>query len=43
MKLPTRRELEKKGAQITKFINQPMTEVRVASSYGLSYVLSHEF
>ena len=30
IKLPTKRDLEKKGAQMTKFINQPMTEVCVA-------------
>jgi hypothetical protein len=27
LKLPTKRELGKKGAQLTKLINQPMTEV----------------
>jgi len=31
MKLPTKRELEKKGAQITKFINQLMTESDIAT------------
>ena len=36
MKLPTKRELGKKCAQITKLINQPMTEVRTASLCGLS-------
>jgi hypothetical protein len=30
IKLPTKRDLEKKGAQMTKFINQPMTEVRAS-------------
>ena len=32
IKLPTKRDLEKKGAQITKLITQPMTEVCYASS-----------
>ena len=40
MKLPTKRELEKKNAQITKLINQPMTEVRAASSFDLSSCLA---
>lgn len=35
MKLPTKRDLEKKGAQMTKLIEQPMTEVCAASSRKL--------
>ena len=42
MKLPTKRELEKKGAQITKLINQPMTEVPTAIVWFV-FMLSHEF
>jgi hypothetical protein len=30
IKLPTKRELEKKAAQITKLVNQPRTEVCAA-------------
>ncbi|KAI0251556.1 hypothetical protein BJV78DRAFT_1282408 [Lactifluus subvellereus] len=33
-KLPTKRELEKKNAQITKLMNQPMTEVSAPPSYA---------
>jgi hypothetical protein len=40
--LPTKRDLEKKGAQMTKFINQPMTEVRASLSPKDVFVLSHE-
>ena len=36
IKLPTKRDLEKKGAQMTKFITQPMTEVCSAASRELS-------
>ena len=33
VKLPTRRQIEKKAAQLTKFDNQPVTEVRICLGF----------
>ena len=39
VKLPTRRQIEKKAAQLTKFDNQPVTEVRVSLGFLYTRIL----
>jgi len=42
IKLPTKRDLEKKGAQITRFTTQPMTENDIAAMFRMKSQLQGE-
>jgi hypothetical protein len=42
MKLPTKRDLEKKGTQMTKLMKRAMINVRAVSSCETVFLLSRE-